>query len=686
MERPARPRADSNAVNPIKKLNPRMWGGLIGALLPVLAGIAVHQNPWSRALENSSYNLLFLPRPITPVNDAVIIYLDEESHKELNQRFNQAWDRQLHARLVEQLTAAGAKAVVFDIVFSDPGPDSAADDRFAAAIKANGRVVLAADVVATAYGVGGVAAKSVTPPWGKFSEVAGAIGSAEMMAAADMIIRRHLPASPDDLLPSLSWAAAEMMKLPATLAATSRFLPRWVDYYGPPSTIPNVSYHRALTEINESTNRFRGKVVFIGARTFTKFAGERKDEYRTPYSVWFPEHPFMAGVEIQATLFLNLLREGWLTRLSFAQERWILLLAGLLAGAGLAQLRPAIASVITLLGVAAVMAAAWFAFLESRVWFPWAIVVVVQLPLALVWSLLFNTLRLYFENRLLGVTLGQHLSPSRVKQLLRTRDVLKPGAEKMELSIMFTDIADFSVISEHMDSDQLARLMNDYFEAAISCVHQTDGFLVKLIGDALFVIWNAPMSQPDHRLRAARTALLLQERLVSFKSSADNATLRTRIGIHTGVANVGNFGSASRFDYTAIGENINLASRMEGLNKHLGTGMLVTGDTAGPIDGQFDLRMLGHFQLKGFEKAVAVYELLGPPDQAGSTRPWRESFADGLKHFRNKNLTEARAAFLKTLELRPEDGPSLFYIGLMGEMLPELMPEDWTGEVAIREK
>lgn len=673
-------------MNSIKKLNPKTWGVLIGALLSVIAGLGVHQNDWSRALENASYNLLFYPRPIQPVDDVAIVYLDEESHKELNQKFNQAWDRQLHARLVEQLTAAGAKAVVFDIVFSDPGPNSVADEQFAAAIKANGHVVLAADVVATAYGVGGVAAKSVTPPWEKFSEVAGAVGSAEMMPDADMIIRQHLPASQDDMLPSLSWATAEMLRLPTTLDASSRFRFRWLDYYGPPSTIPNVSYHRALSEVNEATNRFRDKVVFIGARTFTKFAGERKDEYRTPYSSWYPDHPFMAGVEIQATLFLNLLTEGWLSRLSPGQERWILVFIGLLAGAGLIRLRPAFAFLTTLLGVAAVMGTAWFAFLEPRVWFPWVIIVVVQLPLALIWSLLFNTLRLYFENRLLGVTLGQHLSPSRVKQLLKTRDVLHPGAEKTELSIMFTDIADFSVISEHMDSDDLATLMNDYFETAIACVHATDGFLVKLIGDALFVIWNAPIGQPDHRERAARTTLLLQQRLVSFSGAGTDRALRTRIGLHTGVANVGNFGSATRFDYTAIGENINLASRMEGLNKHLGTTVLATGETAAPLDGLVDMRMLGRFRLKGFQRAVAVHEILGPAENAEATRPWRETFAQGLRHFQLKEMDRAREAFMRTLEMRPDDGPSLFYIGMMEELVPELIAENWQGEVDIKEK
>ncbi len=670
----------------IKKLKPQGWGGTIGALIATLAALAFYQLPWGNGLQNLSYDLLFLTRPVVPPEEAAIVYLDEESHKELGQQFNRPWDRNLHARLVERLTSAGAKAVVFDIVFSDPGPGPAADQHFAAALKASGRVVLAADMVTTAYGVDGVAARSMTPPLELFSEVTGGIGSAEMVPDQDLVPRRHLPASQDDLLPGLSWAAALIVKAPSTATDTSRFRERWVNYYGPPATIPNVSYYRALAENGTVTNLFRDKVVFVGARMFTKFSGERKDEYRTPYSFWMPQNPFMSGVEIQATMFLNLLRADWLNRLSPTAERWLLLLASLVAGFGLARLRPVMALGAALLGVVAVLLAAWLFFSDSRMWFPWLIPVAVVLPVALLWSLAFNTLRLYFENRLLGVTLGQHLSPERVRQLIKDRDVLKPGAVKTELTIMFTDIADFSVISEQMDSDELARLMNDYFETAISCVHDTDGFLVKLIGDALFVIWNAPIPQPDHRERGVRASLLLQQRLVAFNQKAGRVALRTRIGLHTGVANVGNFGSTRRFDYTAIGESINLSSRMEGLNKYLGTRVLATGDTARPLDGHLDMRMLGHFRLKGFEKAVAVHELLGPSEDASRTRPWREAFAEGLQLFRKKDLAGARTAFERVLELNPKDGPSLFYIGLMTEMLPEFMPENWIGEVEIKEK
>ncbi len=673
-------------MNPRNHTKAWRWGAWAGAALTALAGLLLHHLPWGDPFESPSYDLLFLPKKVAAPPDAAIIYLDEDSHQELGQHFNQPWDRQLHARLIERLTAAGARAIVFDIVFSDPGPDPAADQHLADAIKASQRVLLAADMVPTATSLDSVTAKSLTPPLPLLAEAAAGVGSAEMAPDPDLVTRRHLPESPDDLMPSLSWAAAQFVRAPVAAHDEVRCQPRWVNYYGPPGTLPSLSYHRALSASSAELARFRDQVVFVGARMLTKFAGERKDEYRTPYSFWSRQHPFTSGVEIQATAFLNLTRGEWLDRWSPATEHLAIALAGFALGFALFHLSFTRAFLAAAAGAGALAAVAWILGNHARLWIPWFLIAAVQIPAALVWSVLFNSIRLYFENRLLDMTLSQHLSPGRVRQLLKTRDVLHPGAEKAELSIMFTDIADFSTISELMDSDELARLMNGYFEAAIACVHETDGFLVKLIGDALFVIWNAPLPQPDHRERAIRAALLLQERLAPFTQRADGPVLRTRIGLHTGVANVGNFGSTQRFDYTAIGENINLASRLEGLNKHLGTHVLLSGATAGPLDGQIDLRMVGHFRLKGFHKAVPVYELIGPIENAPATHPWRDTFAEGLVHFRKKNLTEARVAFTRTLELRPGDGPSLFYIGLMMEMLPELMPDDWIGEVEVREK
>ena len=162
--------------------------------------------------------------------------------------------------------------------------------------------------------------------------------------------------------------------------------------------------------------------------------------------------------------------------------------------------------------------------------------------------------------------------------------------------------------------------------------------------------------------------------------------LITRIGLHTGVANVGNFGSTERVDYTALGENINLASRMEGLNKYLGTTLLATGETFAAVTGKVISRFAGRFRLKGFERAVDVHELIGTPEEAEATRPWRETFGEALRHFQERNFAAAEAGFRRTLELHPGDGPAEFYLTRLAELPPGLLPDEWTGEVELKDK
>jgi adenylate cyclase len=229
-------------------------------------------------------------------------------------------------------------------------------------------------------------------------------------------------------------------------------------------------------------------------------------------------------------------------------------------------------------------------------------------------------------------------------------------------------------------------MMNTYFEAAISSVHSTDGTVVKLIGDAIFAVWNAPLPQADHRLMACKAALQLRDQPVSFTVAGKERVLFTRIGLHTGVANVGNFGSATRFDYTALGENINLASRMEGLNKHLGTQVLMTGDTHVAVGEHLLTRHLGGFQLKGFEKPVEVYELVGSLDEEEATREWRDLFARALKQYCDRDFATAQILFTQVLGVRPGDGPSKFYLSKLEEIDLAKMSDDWSGFTRIHEK
>jgi adenylate cyclase len=660
----------------------QVWrGAIIGAVLATTAGVVLLKSDFdvSTKLVHPSYNLPFLHRQELVSDEAVMVYMDTDAHRELQQPFDRPWDRGLHARLVERLTLDKAKAVVFDVIFSGPNPEHPeGDERFARAIKDNGKVVLGAE-----YGVTSERLPTLYPPYDPFAEAAAALGFVELTPDDDFMVRRALHVPPDenaDSYSSLSWETARIIGVKIAQDPNERFKTRWLNYYGPPGTIPHISFHRALDTNTVPIGAFSNKVVFVGSSLHTDYSGKHKDEYYTPYSKGI----LSPAIDEQATQFLNLMRGDWLTRLQPATETFIIVLAGIVFGFGLAFFRPVRALLLAIAGICFVLLVVYFTFEHYRLWFPWMIIVATQIPVALLYSIIFNSVQLYVQNKLFEQSLEMYLSPKLVKKFAANKDLLKPGAKKETLTILFSDIAGFTSISEGMDSDELAKHMNSYFQSAVSgCIHHTDGTIVKYIGDAIFAFWNAPDPQDDHQLRACEAALQFRDQPPQYMN---NQQLITRIGLHTGVANVGNFGSTARVDYTALGENINLAARMEGLNKYLGTEVLITQDVFDGITGRLAARYLGLFRLKGFEKNVGVYELVGKPDKAESFRPLHEAFAAALKLFQTKQLAEAESAFKKVLEINPKDGPSKFYLKHLAELHEHPLPDEWEGVVELKEK
>lgn len=665
------------------------WGVLFVAIAAAALGWFLHQFAFGSGVVNLSYDLLHIARGNIPVNEAIIVYIDEPSHRELNQPLNAPWDRAVHARLLDKLAQAEARAVVMDIVFSDPsrtGP--AADETFAAALKRNGRVILGVDHIPNSEGE-----RRFDPPIDLLRDAAADIGSVEMMPSRDLIVRAH---APNEALYSMSWAAAKLCGAPVAKTDPERFQPSpdlgsaqvrsWINYYGPPDSLSHVSYAEALLRAPGTV--FSNKVVFIGARVITKLQNERNDAYRNPYSFWVTRKghsPFIAGVEVQATMFLNLLRSDWLRRSPAGVEAGIIIAIGAVAGFLLMRMKPSVAICVAL----ALLAAVWFAsrwlFSQQLIWFPW-LIVFIQVFTALLCSVAINSVRLYVENKMFVQSLEMYLSPKLVKKFAADRDrkLLQPGAEKQKLTILFSDIANFTAISEGMDSDELAKTMNAYFQHAVSdCIHATDGTVVKYIGDAIFSFWNAPDPQQDHAARACDAALRFRE---LSRRDVNGKRLVTRIGLHTGIANVGNFGSATRVDYTAIGESINLASRMEGLNKFLGTEVLITGDTKKEIRDRFVTRYIGRFQLKGFEKTVQVYELLGATEQIEQFRALRDAFEQAVYAFQGRDVREAEAGFRRVGQEFPNDTPTNFYLAVLKDLLAAPLPDNWDGTLQMAEK
>ncbi len=671
-------------------------GPLLGALLVVVVGLVLCLQEFSTKISSKSYDLLFIRPPLTNVHEVIVVYMDEASYQPLGQKFGDLWDRRLHTKLLRKLKEWGAKGAVFDVVFSDASADPAVDEAFAKSMEDLGNVVIAADWT---KGQLGKKAGQVSLPTEVLMDGASHLGIAEMEPDEDLMVRRHFY-DPKGLVPTLAWATAEaygVSHLPQT--DQERVIQRWINYVGPPDHLPGISYRDVLAEelgaspeqVKKTAARFHGKMVFIGANIRTDDATKRKDEYRNPYSAWITGEGslYMPGVDVQANVFLNLLHRNWLTRLPPIQEHTLILAMGILFGGGLALCRPWYATTWALLSMAGITAGSYYLFVHYHVWWAWLIVVMVQIPIALVYSVVVNSISLYVGGRLMEQSLAMYVSPARAKQIAKNPKLLQPGAEKQELSILFSDIANFTNISEGMDSNELAAFMNRYFEAAVGqCVHPTEGTVVKFIGDAIFAIWNAPEPQPRHCELACRAALLLRDRLkaAEFTVRRGDAVTRTRIGLHTGVANVGNFGSSTRVDYTAIGEDINLAARMEGLNKYLGTDLLITGSTFRQIHDKFSTRFCGLFQLKGFGKAVEVYELLGDIAEDEKTKPWRDVYAQALEAYSKRQFDLAKELLKKTIEMHPHDGPSEFILKHLKDLHPDELPESWHGEIELKEK
>ena len=646
-------------------------------------GLFLHRFKLGSGLVNWSYDLSLIARGDVLASEAVLVYMDEISHEKLDQPLNAPWDRRLHGRLIERLGNAGAKAVVFDIVFSDPDREPVADATLANAIKTNRCVILGADNVPT----GPKSSRFIKPIDALLDSSAG-LGSVEVIPDPDLIVRKH---TPEPQIPTLSLATLECLGGHSEELAKRMRGERWLNYYGPPNFLPWISYYQALDRASVNDDFFRGKAVFVGARLLTKYAGDRKDEYRNPYSSFLLSQSaaaeqrslFISGAEIQATMFLNLLRQDWLVRAPFGMEQVFISVAGLLFGFGLARFNPVAAAGLAVGGLVFVCGGAYLLFARNLIWFPW-LIVVVQISTALLWSVMFNSIQLYVQKRVYEHTLGIYLSPKLVKKFSGDPTLLQPGADDRMITMFFSDIANFTSRSRNIDSDTLAKFMNMYFHSAVSrCIHPTDGTVVKYIGDGIFAFWNAPDAQPDHAMQACEAALLFREQTQQL---LNGEPLQTRIGLHTGIARVGNFGSPERVDYTALGESVNLTSRLEGLNKYLGTECLMTEDTRKLIGDRLVTRALGAFNMKGFDQPVEVFELLGRPDQLEPTRRLREAFAQALNNYRERNLEFATAGFRRVLDISPNDGPSKFYLDRLDELKRQTLPDNWSTSTILREK
>lgn len=285
---------------------------------------------------------------------------------------------------------------------------------------------------------------------------------------------------------------------------------------------------------------------------------------------------------------------------------------------------------------------------------------------------------------------SNYVNKSVVESLLKDPSKLKLGGEKKNLTVLFSDVAGFTSISESMNPEALVKLLNEYLSEMTEIVLESDGLLDKYIGDAIMAVWGTPIALPDHPERACKSALKMMERLIILQKKWKKKNLpeiNIRIGINTGEMVVGNIGSTKRMDYTVMGDAVNLASRLEGTNKQYGTKILISEFTYVHIKHKFLTREIDSVRVKGKLKPVKIYELISEKKNDNDETPdYILLFEEGLKLYKNKKWDEAILKFKEVLKLKSDDPVSITYIKRCEEFKKNPPPDNWDGVYVMKTK
>ena len=653
----------------------------------IAVGLALVSFRLGNPLARLSYDLPFRAKsglregqkPYAPP-DVVMVMIDETSRQTLGVMAGQPLPRTLHAQLVERLTRGGARVVFYDLLFDVPSADPAVDEAFAAAIKQHGNVVLAGSY--EKVGRDGAFEEIITPPSATLRSAARGWGVAALLALDPDNVVRRLGLGVLDA-PLATWLIAELVGAPVTQDAAARPGTLWLNYYGPSGTLPSCRFSEALEETFLPPDYFRGKIVCIGGRPPPVGRKFGEDEFGDPYSRW--GEPYSAGLEVHVTALLNILRSEWLNRMKQPLEFALVALIGLGAGAAAYGLSPARGFLVLGLAAALIVVGSFALHVYGHVWWNWLVPAAVQLPLAAVWS---SATRYAGEARRraqLRRAFSLYLSPQMADRISEEQMDLKPGGKLVEATVLFTDCKGFTTTSEELkDPQRISDLMIAYFTVTSRHVLENDGTIIKYIGDAVFACWNAPLTVPDHPFKAARAAWAMHE---ASKEIVLGRALTTRVGVCTGEVLAGNLGSPYRFDYTAIGDTTNFASRLESLNKQLGTDVLVADSTRQRLGDRFIVRALGNFIVAGKTNAVAIHELIAPIEHKPADLAWLVTWDEALKALRQGDFVTLQKALREVVWQRGgSDGPSEFYLKYLARLEAEHHLQEWTGTIQLTEK
>jgi adenylate cyclase len=472
-----------------------------------------------------------------------------------------------------------------------------------------------------------------------------------------------------------------------------------INFYGNYEAFPFLSYADVVQK-RFDPHKVKGKIVIIGSSLATQ-----KDFFSTPFTRFTDlskqyRDKFGAiisgvlgakeiGVACHAHAVETILNKSFVHQVPARQVIWLTIFVGIL---GVVFYLPNLGFVWEMLGLvvglSAVLGGGHLCFVFRQTWIdiaPFLCVLVFQFVAGVILQKAFDRKK----TALVTGLFGQYVSPGVVEELLKGDISTSLEGRRQELTILFSDLRSFTSLAETLGAKSTSDLLNVYFDAMIPIVFKNKGTLDKLIGDAIMAFFGAPVAVTNHPDWAAQAALQMIAKIDELKRSKINGCerLEAGIGLNTGSVTVGNLGSSAFMDYTIIGDAVNLASRLEGLNKIYGTHILVSEFTAQRLDQKFLLRELDLVQVKGKGEAVALFELIGwKADQPARMAAGAGIFEQGVHAYRQRKWVAARRLFAETLALVPGDGPASLYLQRIQQMQAIPPGDDWNGVTVFDHK
>ena len=635
-----------------------------------------------------------------------IVAIDEKSLAELGLFRN--WPRGYYAQVIDQLMAAPPRVIALDVGFFEQGSD---DQQLADAIgrartqKPPTAVILAAagDGDATRASDGRVVFRGGLSPVPTLLQTDPDVGLTNVLPD-DRGEVRSMPLLADingAQQPTLGLqAAARYLRRPSfidgrpdpeTFVLAGRGIPvdasstLHINYFGPPSDPSSPSTFRVISFVDVLRGRadpsaWRDGITFIGLLGATGFA----DDYWTPVS---DQGHKMSGVELHANVAATLVSTQFLRPAPLVVQFGLIVALALVIGALAANLGIGAASVSSVALLAMYVLASLVALDQVGLQLPLA-TPVLGAVLTFIGGTAYRVAVEQRQARALQTALASVIPPSVAHEIGRSPERVRMGGERREITVLFTDLRGFTGYSESVEPEVLSRLITEYLDAMTSVVFELGGTLDKFVGDAVMAFWNAPLDDPRHAYHACQAAIQMQAALrqLSDRWEAQGLGRQTmRIGINTGPASVGNMGSTRRFAYTALGDAVNLAARLEPLNNEYGTSICISQGTldAANESGQFLVRYLDLVAVKGKKQAVPVYELLGRAEDAALSSKYArtlELYQRGMALYHEQQFEAAEDLFIQASVVDRSDGldaPSALYVERCRDLAAEPPNADW---------